>query len=242
MRITRVYAPAPLATGRSVALTPSGATHLAKVLRVRVGDAVNIFDGAGNEFGAIIETLGKSVGVRVGERASGAAESPLNITLIQGISRGERMDWVVQKATELGVSTIVPVITARSVVKIDRQQAAKKHEHWRQIMIGACEQCGRNVLPALAQPLTLSQQLSAPANAARRYLLDPLGLQSFSGQSTAQSVELLIGPEGGLDDAEIAAAKLAGFVGVKMGPRVLRTETAAVAALTLLQGMWGDLA
>jgi 16S rRNA (uracil1498-N3)-methyltransferase len=242
MRLTRVFTPGPLANNQTVELTPVAANHVAKVLRARVGEIINVFDGAGHEFRASIQTIkGKSVVVVLGTAVTGTSESPLNIVLTQGISRGERMDWVVQKATELGVAAIVPVITARSVVKLDKQQAAKKYEHWRNIVIGACEQCGRNLLPQLAQPLSLPQHLSSRSDSTLRLVLDPTAPQSLSHLQPVRTIELLIGPEGGLDDDELAGAKHAGFIAVKLGPRVLRTETAAIVALAVLQEKWGDL-
>jgi 16S rRNA (uracil1498-N3)-methyltransferase len=242
MRVNRIYTPGQLAAGKDVELTPTGANHIVRVLRARVGDVIGVFDGEGNEFRAAIASVkGSKVIVRVDAAAISATEAPLRITLTQGISRGERMDWVVQKATELGVASIVPVITARSVVKLDRDQAEKKHEHWRSIAIGACEQCGRSRLPKIATPISLTQHLCSASSAAMRVVLDPEAAKSLTSLEAANTIELLIGPEGGLDNEELAAAKKAGFVSATLGPRILRTETAAVAALAILQAKWGDL-
>jgi len=250
MRLTRIYTPGNLSEGKEVTLTASGANHVARVLRLRVGAGVNVFDGAGREFRATLTTVnGKRVAARIDAAVATESESELGITLIQGVSRSDRMDWVVQKATELGVAAIVPVIAARSVVKLDRSQAAKKQEHWRNIAIGACEQCGRARLPEIALPLSLSQYLGIGENGNGdtphlRFVLDPSATRSLSasevGNGDCPHFQLLIGPEGGLDDDELAAAGKAGFVSVKLGPRTLRTETAAVVALAVIQARWGD--
>jgi 16S rRNA (uracil1498-N3)-methyltransferase len=175
-------------------------------------------------------------------------ESPLHLRLAQGISRGERMDWILQKATELGVSRIVPVFTERSVVRLDAKQAERKLQHWRGITIAACEQCGRNKVPDLSSPIDIHEFLNqAEPHAGTgatpvRLLLSPtaeLGIGDFA--HTATSVTVLIGPEGGLTEVEQESALRAGFTPVRMGPRVLRTETAAIAALTVLQQEFGDL-
>jgi 16S rRNA (uracil1498-N3)-methyltransferase len=243
MRTPRIFTPGPLAADRDFQLTRSAANHVARVLRARPGDVVDLFDGEGNEFrGRIVDIKGTAVVVRLDTAVANASEPALRITLVQGISRGERMDWVVQKATELGVASIVPVITARSVVKLDRDQAEKKHEHWRSIAIGACEQCGRSRLPEIATSISLTQHLRLAGSGSMRVVLDPEATKSLTSLETVTTIELLIGPEGGLDDEELAAAKKAGFVSATLGPRILRTETAAVAALAILQSKWGDLA
>jgi 16S rRNA (uracil1498-N3)-methyltransferase len=244
MRLNRIYTPGPLASGNDIQLTPSGANHVARVLRMRVGDPLAVFDGDGNEFHAELASIdGNKVAARIGAQIVGTPESPLKITLVQGISRSERMDWALQKATELGVKVIAPVITARSVVRLDDKQSAKKLEHWRQIVSGACEQSGRSHVPDVLAPISLRQYLQDHAKAGLRLVLSPTGPSALAGlTSMSTRVELLIGPEGGLDDEEIERAQAASFVPVRLGPRVLRTETAAVTALTVLQAMWGDLA
>jgi 16S rRNA (uracil1498-N3)-methyltransferase len=244
MRLNRIYVPGALATDNDIALTPSGANHVARVLRMRVGEQLAVFDGLGNEFHAELARIeGNNVTVRIGAQVAGTPQSPLKITLVQGISRGERMDWALQKATELGVNVIAPVITARSVVRLDEKQSAKKREHWQQIVIGACEQSGRSHVPEVLAPISLRQHLLEHRKEGLRLVLSPTGPSALAGlTSMSTRVELLIGPEGGLDDEEIERAQTAGFVPVRLGPRVLRTETAAVTALTVLQAMWGDLA
>lgn len=241
--MTRVFADEPLATGRELRLGPGAAAHVSRVLRLATGAELTLFDGRGGEYLAtIIESRGTLVRVQVGEHRPIERESPLRITLAQGVARGERMDWVVQKATELGVAAIVPLLTERSVVRLEAAQLRRKREHWRGIVIGACEQSGRNQLPELAAPLPLGQWLEGLSGDGAQILLDPTaraGLPSI-GQTT--SVTLLIGPEGGLTPAEHALAARGGFTSMRLGPRILRTETAALAAIGVLQATRGDLA
>jgi len=244
MRLTRVHVEVPLAAGQRVAIEGTAANHITRVLRLRAGDAITVFNGSGVEFAASIEAFRKdSVLVAVKEeRAATDRESPLPITLAQGISRGERMDWIVQKATELGASRIVPVTTERSVVRLDAKQAEKKVQHWRGIAIAACEQCGRNRVPEIALPTPIFELVTAGAPGATRLLLSPMAEASIEQVSVgASGLSVLIGPEGGLTETEQEVALRSGFTSVRMGPRVLRTETAAIAALTLLQHRFGDL-
>lgn len=243
MRLTRIHLEASLSPGLELSLSSAGSYHVARVLRLRTGAPLLVFDGAGHEHRAeIIDVQGDAVRVRIGEETSPHTESPLRITLVLGISRSERMDWALQKSTELGVSSIVPVLTARSVVRLDDKQAAKKQQHWHGIVSGACEQCGRSKLPLVAAPTTLRQYFSSSKKDGMRLVLSPGAPASLAGlASLPAKVELLIGPEGGLDDDELTAAQQAGFMGVRLGPRVLRTETAVVTALSVLQALWGDL-
>ncbi|TLZ29292.1 MAG: 16S rRNA (uracil(1498)-N(3))-methyltransferase [Gammaproteobacteria bacterium] len=242
MRLTRVYLDAPLEAGGRVALTGSAARHLTRVLRLRPGQALTLFNGGGGEYAATIEAVhGEKVAVAVGEAQAIERESPLSLTLAQGVSRGERMDFVVQKATELGASSIVPLLTERSVVRLSAPQAARKLEHWRAIAVSACEQSGRNRLPKVLSPLPLADFLRQ-SGSGPRLLLSPTGSTRIQDVPTpVSSVTVLIGPEGGLADAEQSAALAAGFTAVRLGPRILRTETAAIAALTVLQREFGDL-
>jgi 16S rRNA (uracil1498-N3)-methyltransferase len=254
MRLTRVYVAAPLVSGKRMTLEGSAASHITRVLRLRVGAALILFDGEGGEYeGSIDKAHGGEVTVAVGAGVAAERESPLNLTLAQGISRGERMDLVVQKATELGVSHLVPVLTERSVVRLTAQQSDRKVNHWRAIVISACEQCGRNRLPAVAAPLPLAEFLrGAPAGpdapaadrreGAARLLLSPTGTSTLKDlPRPTGGITVLIGPEGGLTEEEEQASVAAGFKAVRLGPRVLRTETAAIAALALLQREFGDL-
>jgi len=243
MRLTRVYVEAALTGGTRGLISGNAANHIARVLRLGVGDAVTLFDGRGGEYASRIEALKKdAVEVAVGEHTAIERESKLTLTLAQGISRGERMDLVMQKATELGVQRIVPLITKRSVVRLDPGQAQKKLQHWRGIVIASCEQCGRNRLPELAAPRDLHEFLGNDAETkATRVLLSPLGTLRIADLEPAQKLTVLIGPEGGLAPEEIEGALARGFIGVQLGPRILRTETAAIAALAALQQAFGDL-
>lgn len=243
MRLTRIHVPTALAVDSETLLPANGAHHLMRVLRLREGAALIVFDGAGHEHHAEISSIdGSKVSVRVGNRLAGIAESPLRITLVQGVSRGERMDWTLQKATELGVSAIAPVLTTRSVVRLDDKQSEKKQDHWQNVVIGACEQSGRSVVPTVHTPLSLRSYLSSHSKDGMRFVLSPTAPASLAGlNSLSSKVELLIGPEGGLDDDEVMLAENAGFTAVRLGPRVLRTETASVVALSVLQALWGDL-
>ena len=244
MRLTRVHVEAPLAAGQRVVIEGSAANHITRVLRLRTGDAITVFNGNGAEFAARVEGFRKdSVLVEVKEERAADRESPLSITLAQGISRGERMDWILQKATELGASRIVPLLTERSVVRLDAKQAEKKLQHWRGIAVAACEQCGRNRVPEIALPTPFFEFVgSTSGSVATRLLLSPIATASVDQVNAgAPGVTLLIGPEGGLTETEQEAAQGSGFTSVRMGPRVLRTETAAIAALTILQHRFGDL-
>ena len=243
MRLTRIHAHGPLKVGVQVKLPSAGAYHVGKVLRMREGAPLLVFDGMGGEYRAEIASMqGDDVVVQLVEFATGTSESPLRITLVQGVSRSERMDWTLQKATELGVAAITPVLSARSVVRLDEKQAAKKQEHWRGIVISACEQCGRTRIPEIATPISLRQYFNTSRRDGMRLVLSPSAPRSLAGlASLPAKVELLIGPEGGLDDDELTAAQNAGFNPVRLGPRVLRTETASVVALSVLQALWGDL-
>jgi 16S rRNA (uracil1498-N3)-methyltransferase len=213
------------------------------VLRLRPGAPLTLFNGRGGEFAGRIEAArGDAVTVAVAEASATERESPLLLTLAQGVSRGERMDLIVQKATELGVARLLPLLTERSVVRLDAKAAARKLAHWRAIAIAACEQSGRNRLPSLTEPLELREFLAGKAEDGTRLLLSPgaaLGIADVP--RPAGAVTVLIGPEGGLSAEEQERAVAAGFLGVRLGPRVLRTETAAIAALSLLQRQFGDL-
>ena len=243
MRLTRVYVEAALTGGTRGLVGGNAANHIVRVLRLGVGDSVTLFDGRGGEYGAQIEGLRKdAVEVAIGEYVAIERESQLAVTLAQGVSRGERMDWVMQKATELGVQRIVPLITQRSVVRLDPGQAQKKLQHWRGIVIAACEQCGRNRLPEIAAPRDLAEFLGSDgASQGLRILLSPAGGLRIGAIKSTDKLTVLIGPEGGLAPEESEAAVAQGFVGVQLGPRILRTETAAIAALAALQQALGDL-
>jgi 16S rRNA (uracil1498-N3)-methyltransferase len=247
MRLRRLYLATAFDGGARLALAPAAANHLTRVLRMQGGDALSVFDGAGREHRARIASVhGLRVEIEVGEALPPLPESPLAITLAQGVSRGERMDYAIQKATELGVARIVPLLMARSVVRLDARQAAARLEHWRGVAIGACEQCGRATLPLLETPRPLADYLAAVAGSAspgslRLVLLPGAGSGPAALPAPLAAIELLIGPEGGLDPAETALVQAAGYRGLRLGPRILRTETAAAAAIAALQALRGDL-
>ncbi len=238
MRLSRFFIDAPLSLG-SHDLPEAQAHYIGRVLRHAAGDAVQLFDGSGQEFvGELLEVGKKSVRVELREQFAGLAESPLRIHLGQGLSRGERMDWAIQKATELGVAEITPIVSERCEVRLKDERADKRLAHWRQIAVSACEQCGRSVLPVIHPPLTLADWLAQTA-ADLRLVLHPVA-EPLSGHARPTSLAFLIGPEGGLADAEVRQAQAAGYRAARLGPRVLRTETAPVVALAVAQQLWGD--
>jgi 16S rRNA (uracil1498-N3)-methyltransferase len=242
VRLNRVYVDAALSPGIRLELPAAAGVHLAKVLRVRTGDELLVFAGDGFEFPASVESVrGTRVAVAIGEARAVDRESPLAVTLVQCIPRADRMDVIVQKATELGVARIVPVQSRRGVVRLEAAQAQAKAAHWRAITVSACEQCGRNRLPAIEAPRRLIDYLGTLPAGGTRLLLEP-GAEARQAAPIGGEVTIAIGPEGGLDDEEIEAFRLAGFEAMSLGPRVLRTETAAIAALAWLQGRYGDLA
>lgn len=246
MRVTRIHVPTPLVVGSEAALPTQAAEHLTRVLRLAPGAALTLFDGRGGEYSAnLAGHHGRSVHARVVAHDPVERESPLALSLLQGVARGERMDFIVQKATELGVIRIVPVLTERSVVRVDPSQRERKRAHWQQVAISACEQCGRNRVPQVDSPLPLDQALAAAPEADLRCLLAAGAAETLvevAGRQAAASFMLLVGPEGGLTDLEARSAQQRGFVGCRLGPRVLRTETAGLAALVTLQAVAGDLA
>ena len=242
MRISRLYIEAGLAAGARVELDERAAGHAVRVLRLRTGDELVLFDGTGMDYpGTLVEARGGRAVAEVGEPRRVDTESPLELALLQGISRGERMDYTLQKAVELGISRIRPVLTERTVVRLGAERMERRMAHWRGVVIAACEQCGRARMPALEPVLPFGEALAQPP-AALRLLLDHRATQGFGGLEPPEgAIELLVGPEGGLAPHEQERAHRAGFRALRMGPRVLRTETAALAALALLQGLFGDL-
>ena len=242
MRVIRVHTDAALAEGARVTLRGTAAAHVTRVLRLGIGDAVMLFNGDGNDYPARIGALGRgTVEASVTGLTAARAESPLAVTLAQGIARAERMDLVIQKATELGVAAIAPVATARSVVKLDAENSGRKAAHWRGIAVAACEQCGRARVPEVAEPVTLAARLAKPRPDGVRLLLSPdADVALVAAVRGATAVELLVGPEGGLEESERDSALAAGYRACRLGPRVLRSETAAIAALAVLQAIAGD--
>jgi 16S rRNA (uracil1498-N3)-methyltransferase len=242
---TRLFVSADLINGTKVTLEGDRARYLGRVLRLRVDDEITVFNGTGPEWSATITGMTKSTAtLAIGESSDATAESPLKIHLVQGISRGERMDYVVQKATELGVKRISPVLTEYGVVKLDAKRAEKRREHWEGVAASACEQSGRTRLPLIDKPLTLKEWFGAkPADADVDLILAPgaaTPLASVPAPGTKACI--LIGPEGGFSETEYEDAEVSGFTAVSLGPRILRTETAAAAALAVMQAAWGDLA
>ena len=243
MRVSRVFVDHGLATGEPLTLDRETSHYLATVLRLRHGDVVHVFNGRDGEFSAELTAVSKSgVALLPGEQLAAATPPVLDIHLALGLSRGERMDFAVQKATELGVSAITPLYTEFGEVRF--KQAARlenKLRHWRRVAISACEQSGRLVLPDIQPPQALNEWLQQP-RPGLRLLLDPGGETALGSHAAAEQVTLLIGPEGGFSPQELAKATDVGYERVRLGPRVLRTETAPVAALAILQFRYGDLA
>lgn len=238
MRLSRFFIDAPLSLGQHE-LPEAQAHYIGRVLRHSVGDAVQLFDGSGQEYiGELIEVGKKNVRVELREQFAGQPDSPLHIHLGQGLSRGERMDWAIQKATELGVNQITPLVSERCEVRLKDERADKRLAHWRQIAISACEQCGRSSVPVIHPPQSLAdwqQQVEADL----KLVLHPIAVP-LAEHAKPTRLAFLIGPEGGLSEAEVSAAQAHGFAPARLGPRVLRTETAPVVALSIAQHLWGD--
>jgi 16S rRNA (uracil1498-N3)-methyltransferase len=255
VRLTRVYIDGELSPGSIVDLAKDTASHLAKVLRARSGDQIVLFNGDGREFSGAIEAVrGSRVSASIGAARTVDRESPLKITLVQCVPRGDRMDFIVQKATELGVARIVPVLSQRSVVRLDEGQAASKQAHWQAVAVSACEQCGRNRLPSIESAQSLLNYLGAmaplgAAGADLRLVLEPERAEQAPGTLRSSQLggdafsiaAIAIGPEGGFAPEELEAFDLSSFSRASLGPRVLRTETAAISALVMLQTRFGDM-
>lgn len=246
MRLTRLYVATALANGSLLELPADSGAHIARVLRGRPGDPVVLFNGSGEDFSAVIDTVrGNRVSVLVGAPSRVDNESPLDITLLQSVARGDRMDFVVQKATELGAMRVIPVLSRRSVVRLDDEQAASKQAHWQAVAAAACEQCGRSRIPTVDTPAPLITVLGGLSGEQLRLVFEVpeaaapalLAPQRRPGRA----VIVAIGPEGGFDAEELEAFALTGFTRCALGPRILRTETAALAALVCLQTLMGDL-
>ncbi|MGZ0783386.1 16S rRNA (uracil(1498)-N(3))-methyltransferase [Pseudomonas saponiphila] len=238
MRLSRFFIDAPLSLGEHE-LPEAQAHYIGRVLRMAEGDALQVFDGSGTEFhGTLVEVGKKRVRVQLYEGFAGQEESPLRIHLGQGLSRGERMDWAIQKATELGVSEITPIFSERCEVRLKDERADKRLLHWRQVAISACEQCGRSQVPVIHPPVLLADWIKQ-TEADLKLVLHPVA-QPLESHAKPQTLAFLIGPEGGLSDAEVQQAHGAGFLPARLGPRVLRTETAPVVALAVAQQLWGD--
>lgn len=259
MRLTRVHVDLPLAAGAELDLPDGPAAHLARVLRLGVGDHCVLFNGDGHDYPARVTAVGKrDLRVVLDVPTQVSNESPLRIVLLQGIARGEKMDFILQKATELGVADIRPLISQRSEVKLDAARAARRLSHWQAVVTSACEQCGRARVPAVASPLPLAavladlpepaqpaiptNRVTAHPNASLRLILDPEGDLVFSGLPITAGTEVIlaVGPEGGWSPADRDQLQAVGFQGLRLGPRILRTETAGLAAIAALQACHGD--
>ncbi len=245
MQIPRIYSTTPITPGALLQLDDASRRHVVQVLRMRASAPLILFDGRGGELPATIQTIEKrSVTVQVGERVEIDCESPLEIHLFQGVSKGERMDYVIQKATECGVSAITPLLCERTVVRLDPKRMEKKMDHWQKVAISACEQCGRNRVPPIHPPLSWSAFLSS-GKAGDGFVLDAASERKLSdfqlSKPNGGRIGIITGPEGGLTLQEINSAVESGYQGVQMGPRILRTETASVVAITIMQALWGDL-
>jgi 16S rRNA (uracil1498-N3)-methyltransferase len=241
MGAPRIYVDAPLAPGREIVLPQAAAVHLTRVLRLRPDDAVVLFNGDGRDHaGRLLAAHRQETRVAVGGAGAPEPEPPLRLHLAVGVSRGERMDFAIQKAVELGVASVRPLFTERSVVRLDADRQGRRHAHWQGVLIAACEQSGRRRLPTLHPPQALTDWL--PTVAGTVLLLDPQAERSLAAlPAPAGEATLLVGPEGGLSAGERARAVGAGCTAVRLGPRILRTETAPLAALAAMQVLWGDL-
>jgi 16S rRNA (uracil1498-N3)-methyltransferase len=269
----RLFQPGPLPAGGTVRLDADASHHALRVLRLRVGDPVELFDGSGPRWpGRLLDADPRGASVAIGEPVRAGTESPVAIGLAQALPGGDRMDWVVEKAVELGATAIQPLFSRRSLLRLDAQRAARRVAHWRRVAVAACMQCGRDRLPAVLEPVALERWVDAPgdpgagssgarepragepppcdpdtdvraaAAAPARWLLSPGAAEGLGALGPAPAAAwLLVGPEGGLDDDEEAHARAAGWRALRLGPRVLRTETAGLAALAALQARFGDL-
>lgn len=242
MRATRLYQLGPLKENSEVQLSDEAAHYIKNVLRLNQGDALHLFDGHNQVFFATVsEIQKKAVFAHITTSLLENRESDLQIHLIQGVSRGERMDFAIQKAVELGVTSVTPIFTERCNVKLTGERLNKRIEQWQKIAINACEQCGRNQVPLIQPALQFNEWLVMPTDSTR-LMLEPTAKQSLQTLTKNTSYEVLIGPEGGFTEAEITQALTQGCLGIRFGPRVLRTETAALAVITALQYSFGDLA
>lgn len=240
--IPRFHCPFPLAPGAHVELPTEAAHHATKVLRMADGDAVMLFDGRGGEWLGRLRRSGKAMSVVLESFDAVDRESPLRVTLVQGLPAADKMDWIVQKSVELGVAAIRPVVARRSVIRLSGERMERRVAHWQAVAVAACEQCRRNRVPEVSSLVDLPQFLgeASAADELRLVLAPDAECRLAELPPPSGPVTLLVGPEGGLEDGEVAAAKSAGFRAVSLGPRVLRTETAGPAALAAMMALWGD--
>ena len=242
MRIPRIFHSSTISLNCEFNLDDDAANHVGRVLRMPVGSAITLFNGDGFNYAAVISSSDKKrVSVTVSEQQPNPVESALSIHLGQGISRGDRMDFAIQKAVELGVTEITPLFTERCGVKLDTERLAKRTEQWQKIAISACEQSGRSIVPKVHPAINLTQWL-AQQTKELKLTLHPRAKDTIKTLAPSTGIRLVIGPEGGFTDAEMSQTSDAGFIGIQLGPRVLRTETAALTAISALQLQFGDLA
>ncbi len=240
MPLPRIHCDVRLGPGAQIALAPEAAQHVAKALRLKAGDAIVVFDGRGGEYEAAIQRIDKDrVDVKVGAWRDAENEGSIAAGLVQGLPEADKMDWIIQKSVELGVAWIQPLICDRSVVRLSAERAAKREAHWRRVAVAACEQSGRNRIPEVRPTLGFMSWI-AVASETPRWALTPGAPPLAAQPRPAGAVELLIGPEGGLSERERELAASQGCVSVSLGPRVLRTETAPIAALAAINALWGD--
>lgn len=236
----RFHCPLPLVPDQPLRLPADVAHHALRVLRLRTGEEVAVFDGAGTEYLGELIQLDGDAAVRLHTRVEGEREAPLRVTLVQALAVADKMDWIVQKAVELGAAAVQPVEAERCVLKLAGDRAGKRISHWRQVAVSAAEQCGRRHLCEVGELQRLPDWLARPASG-ERWILAPQGGQKLSDMPRPEgAVALLVGPEGGWSDKELAAARAAGCKPVSLGPRVLRTETAGLAAVAAMMALWGD--
>jgi len=243
MRIPRLYCADPLQPGTEAVLPESAHRHVMQVLRLRSGDQVILFNGDGHDCPGVLTRVDKrSARVQIESCQPVDKESALHIHLVQGISRRERMDLTIRKSVELGVGTITPLATERSVVNLAGERLQRRQQHWQSIIISACEQCGRSRLPVMTEPVALHDWVSRSRDGTRLILAPAVSTRLRQLKAPqAQRLTLMVGPEGGFTPDEYAQAERAGYSGINLGPRILRTETAAIAAVALLQAHWGDM-
>lgn len=240
MPVPRIHCELRLGPGAQFTLAPEAAQHVAKALRLKAGDALVVFDGRGGEYDAAIQRIDRDrVDVKVAGFREADRESRRAIGLVQGLPEADKMDWIIQKATELGVAWIQPVVCERSVVRLAAERAARREAHWRRVAVAASEQCGRTRIPEVRGTLSFQNWIAVPAETAR-WLLLPGAPPLAAREAPPASLELLVGPEGGLSERELELAASRAFEPVSLGPRILRAETAPVAALAAIHALWGD--
>jgi 16S rRNA (uracil1498-N3)-methyltransferase len=240
MPLPRIYCEQRLGPGAQFALAPEAAQHVAKALRLKSGDAITVFDGRGGEYEAILQRIDKErVDVKVGAWHDAEVEPRIQVGLAQGLPEADKMDWIIQKAVELGAAWVQPLVCDRSVVRLAGERAARREAHWRRVAVSACEQSGRNRVPEVRPTLGFQSWIATPSSLAR-WMLAP-GAEPLAGHAPPEAaVELLVGPEGGLSERELDLALARGCEPVSLGPRVLRSETAPIAALAAIHALWGD--